>query len=88
MIKQDGKSYKLSETVQECDLGVLVQYDLGVSSQCTEAAKKAMKILGIIKRQFKNMDKVTFLILYKSFVRPHIEYAIQAWLVSSLHQRY
>jgi len=50
-----------------------------VSSQYTEAAKKAMKILGIIKRQFKNMDKVTFLILYKSLVRPHMGYAIQAW---------
>ena len=38
-----------------------------------------MKILGIIRRQFKNMDKETFLILYKGFVRPHMEYAIQAW---------
>ena len=28
MIKQDGKSYRLSETVQERDLGVLVQSDL------------------------------------------------------------
>ena len=66
-------------SVQERDLGVLVQSDLRVSSQCTEAAKKAMKILGIIRRQFKNMDKETFLILYKGFVRPHMEYAIQAW---------
>ena len=78
-IKQDGKSYRLSETVEERDLGVLVQSDLGVTSQCTEAAKKAMKILGILRRQFKNMDKETFLILYKSFIRPHMEYAIQAW---------
>ena len=78
-IKQDGKSYRLSETVEERDLGVLVRSDLGVSSQCTKAAKKAMKILGIIRRQFKNTDKETFLILYKSFVRPHMEYAIQAW---------
>ena len=30
MIKQDGKSYRLSETVQERDLGALVQSDLGV----------------------------------------------------------
>ena len=62
MIKQDGKGYRLSETVEKHDLGVLVQSDLGMSSQCTEAAKKAMKILGIIRRQFKNMDKDTFLI--------------------------
>jgi len=51
-----------------------------VISTChPKAAKKAMKILDIIRRQFKNMDKETFLILYKSLVRLHIEYAIQAW---------
>ena len=78
-LKQDGKSYRLSETVEERDFGVLVQSDLGVSSQCTEDVKKAIKILCIIRRQFKNMNKESFLILYKSFVRPHMEYAIQAW---------
>ena len=52
---------------------------VSTASKCTEAAKKAMKILGIIRRQFKNMDKEAFMILYKSFVRPHMEYAIQAW---------
>jgi len=35
--------------------------------------------LGIVNRQFKNLDKKGFLILYKGFVRPHLEYAIQSW---------
>jgi len=39
-----------------------------VSSQCAEAAKKAMKVLAIIRRQFKDLDK-----------EPHLEFAIQAW---------
>ena len=38
-----------------------------------------MKVLGIIHRQFKDLDKEYFIILYKSFVRPHLEFAIQAW---------
>ena len=38
-----------------------------------------MKVLGMIRRQFKDMDKECFNILYKSFVRLHKEYAIQAW---------
>jgi len=38
-----------------------------VSSQCAEVAKKAMKVLGIICRQFKDLDKECFAILYKSF---------------------
>ena len=38
-----------------------------------------MKVLSMIRRQFKDIDKECFTILYKSFVRPHMEFAIQAW---------
>jgi len=48
-------------------------------SQCVNAASKANKVLGIVKRQFKNLVKASFLILYKGFIRPHVEYAVQAW---------
>jgi len=41
---------------EERDLGILVTDRLSVSSQCAEAAKKAMKVLGIIRRQFKDLD--------------------------------
>jgi len=40
-----------------------------------EAAKKAMRVLGMISRQFRDLDKECFTILYKSFVRPHMEFA-------------
>jgi len=53
--------------------------DLKVSRQCCEAAWKANRILGMVNRQFKNLDKKGSLILYKGFVRPHLEYAIQSW---------
>jgi len=43
------------------------------------AASKANKVLGMIRRQFQNLDKASFLILYKGFIRPHLEYAVQAW---------
>jgi len=33
----------------------------------------------MVSRQFRNLDKASFLILYKGFTRPHLEYAIQAW---------
>jgi len=35
--------------------------------------------IGMVNRQFKNLDKKGFLILYKGFVRHHLEYAIQLW---------
>jgi len=63
----------------ERDLGVLVTDNLSVSTQCAEAAKKAMKVRSMVRRHFKDMDKECFTILYKSFVRPRLEYAIQAW---------
>jgi len=40
---------------------------------------KAIGILGLIKRNFIYMDKNTFITLYKSFVRPHLEYANLVW---------
>jgi len=43
------------------------------------AANKANRVLGMVNRQFHNLDKASFLILYKGFIRPHLEYAIQAW---------
>jgi len=33
----------------------------------------------MVSRQFKDLDKEGFLIIYKEYVRPHLEYAIQAW---------
>jgi len=33
----------------------------------------------MVRRQFKALDKASFLIIYKGFIRPHLEYAIQAW---------
>jgi len=38
-----------------------------------------MNVLRTIKRHFFRIDEPTFLILYKSYVRPHFEYCIQAW---------
>ena len=55
-LQQDNTSHRLLETKEERDLGILVTDRLSVSSQCAEAAKKAMKVLGIIHRQFKDLD--------------------------------
>ena len=35
--------------------------------------------MGIIRRSFSHLDKSTFNLLFKSLVRPHIEYAHSVW---------
>ena len=62
----------------EKDLGVIIQYDLKVSQQCTKAVNTANKVLGMIFRAF-TYKKGVILKLYNSLVRPHLEYCIQAW---------
>ena len=61
------------------DLGVIISKDLKFSRQCNEAVKKANMMLGFIKRNFTFKSKETILSLYKSLVRPHLEYAVQLW---------
>mgnify|MGYP005605461457 FL=1 len=76
---QDGKSRKLEEIREERDLGVVIADNLKPGVQCGRAAAKAMSVLGIIKRHFSKLDKQDFLMLYKAYVRPHLEYCVQVW---------
>ena len=50
-----------------------------MGKQCISAVKKANKILGMIKRNFVDRSKEMIMALYKSLVRPHLEYCIQVW---------
>ena len=56
------------------DLGVLMDSELKFHHQTSSAVKKANQILGLIKKTFaaKNEENVT--LLYKTFVRPILEY--------------
>ena len=78
-IEQDNQTYDLDSVDEEKDLGVITTHDLKFSKQCNEAAKKAMRVLGLVKRYFRNLDIATFRLLYKSFIRLHLEYSVQAW---------
>ena len=72
-------SQQLEEVTQEKDLGIIISNDLKVSQQCQAATSKATRILGIINRTivFKHSD--ILIRLYKSLVRPHLEYCTVAW---------
>ena len=69
----------LVTTDAEKDLGVNIRANLKVEDHVKEITKKANQMLGIIKHSFSNLSTEKFKILYKSYVRPHLEYAVQAW---------
>ena len=69
----------LNVTSNQKDLGVFVDQSAKPSLQVSKAAQKANQVLGCLLRSFKCREKTTMVQLYKTFVRPHLEYAIQAW---------
>ena len=80
----EGMEVRLGDKVlgaqkSERDLGVIMQSDLKVDKQCSKAANEANKRLGMIHRNFKCKAKKVILPLYKSIVRPHLDYCVQAW---------
>ena len=66
----------------ERDLGVLISEDLKVAGNCQAAYSKANGALGMIKRIIVFRSREVLMPLYKSLVRPLIEYATR--MVSSL----
>ena len=74
-----AESITLSREVSINDLGVTIDSELTFNNHIDDKINMAYKMLGIIRRNFIDVDKSTFLILYKSFVRSHLEYAHSVW---------
>lgn len=80
----ENHKYHMSDTEilqvdSECDLGIIFQKDLKFTEQVRKCVNKANSMLGIIKRTFSYIDKDMFLLLYKTLVRPHMEYGTAVW---------
>ena len=60
-------------------MGVIFDGKLSFDAHIQNCISKANRILGFIKRSFSYLDKELFLLIYKSMVRPHLEYANSIW---------
>ena len=65
--------------LNEKDLGLTISADMKVSEQCGIAAAKGNQILGLIRRTIVYKEKELIIPLYKTIIRPYLEYCIQAW---------
>ena len=70
------KETALEVTDAERDLGDYIDSDLKFRKQATTAVSKASQVMAVIRRSFQLLDKMTLLMLFKTLVRPHLEYGI------------
>ena len=67
-----GSSEHLSSVNETRDLGIWMDSALKFLMLCSKATNMAMQALGWIKRTFKYITPQSFLILYKTYIRPHL----------------
>ena len=70
---------QLAVSEQEKDIGVLINNKLKPTAHCEKAARTAAGVLGQILRAFSFRDRRVLPKLYAQYVRPHMEFAVQAW---------
>ena len=70
---------ELASTTREKDVGIHMTPNLKPSDHCSIVAGRARHILGQISRSFHFRDRKTFLKLYTTYVRVHMEFAVPAW---------
>ena len=76
---QLDQDIQLIPAENEKDLGVTFDKDLKFGVHIQTSVNKANKTLGIIFRTYTYMDIEMFKTLYKTLVRPHLEYASVIW---------
>ena len=69
----------LSESSFEKDLGVYVDSNLNFKEHVERTTAKANRIVGVIRRTFDFLTESMFVQLFKSLVRPILEYGNSAW---------
>ena len=78
-MSEEGIRRDLEVLEEEKDLRVKFDPSLQFSKHVAMVSNKANKMVGIIRRTFDYMDEKMLTTLYKTLVRPHLEYANCIW---------
>ena len=79
MTSSSGIIVNIQETSLESDLGVMVKNNLRWTDHITQSVLKANSVLGMLRRTFVNWNANNFLVLYKAYIRPQLEYCSCIW---------
>ena len=69
----------LPDVETEKDLGVKMSKNLNFVEHINSCIKKANSMIAWVTRTFVSRDKEVMLKVYKSMIRPHMEYCVQLW---------
>jgi len=69
---------ELQSVHQERDLGVIVTSNLKSTSRKI-CIKTTSRVIGMVRRAFRKLDIPDFRLIYNTYIRPHLEFCIQAW---------
>ena len=73
---KDGEPTRiqLKETEAERDIGVVIDNKQSFKEHIAQVTAKANRVVGIIRRSFDYLTPSVFILMYKSLVRPILEY--------------
>lgn len=69
----------LKHVKSQKDLGIKITYNLKWDEHILTITKKANSLLYLIRKAFIHIDRELFTKLYKTYVRPILEYGFQIW---------
>ena len=77
---EEGPTRKeLGSVQEERDLGVTITTDLKSFSQCIKSMATARMVIGMVRRNFRRLGIDDFKLIYTTYIRPRVEFCIQAW---------
>jgi len=69
----------ITKTSEEKDLGVVFSDTFKLGYNCNKASKTCNKIIGLIRRNISIRSAECMLMLYKTLIRPTLDYCIPVW---------
>ena len=69
----------IEKTSEEKDLGIIIDNHLNFHRQTAAAVSKASQMLAVVRRSFANIDESTLPLLFRTMVRPLLEYGNTIW---------